>query len=150
MTSRDAVRILHAASGAVGLATIVVFMATTITVEILADPATIATAKRGIAWGLCLLLPALVTAGLTGMRLSGGAEAGIAGRKMARMRIVAPNGVLVLVPAALFLAGRAAAGAFDGVFYAVQAVELIAGTVNVVLLSLNFRDGLAMAAKRRR
>jgi len=150
MTSRDAVRTLHAAAGAVGLATIATFMATTIAVEVLGDPATIAAAKRAIAWGLGLLLPALITAGVTGVRLSGGAKTGIAGRKLARMRVVAPNGVVVLVPAALFLAGKAAAGAFDEVFYAVQAVELIAGATNVVLLSLNFRDGMATRAKRRR
>jgi len=63
------------------------------------------------------------------------------------MPIIAANGVLVLIPSALFLAWKAGAGAFDTAFYAVQAVELIAGAVNVTLLSLNMRDGLRMTRR---
>ena len=55
--------------------------------------------------------------------------------------------MLVLIPSALFLAWKASAGAFDAAFYAVQAVELIAGAVNVTLLSLNMRDGLRMTRR---
>ena len=63
------------------------------------------------------------------------------------MPIIAANGVLVLIPSALFLAWKASASAFDSAFYAVQAVELIAGAVNVTLLSLNMRDGLRMTRR---
>jgi hypothetical protein len=55
-----------------------------------------------------------------------------------------------VAPAALFLAARVKAGEFDGVFYAVQALEMIAGTINLVLLGLNMRDGLRLARPRRR
>ncbi|MCE1236845.1 MAG: hypothetical protein LWW93_10860 [Hyphomicrobiales bacterium] len=149
MISRDALRSIHAAAGFVGLATIAVFMTSTVAVEAMGDPATIAVAKRAIAWGLLLLIPALAAAGGSGFRLSGGAKAGAAAVKAKRMRIVAANGLVVLVPAALFLATRATAGAFDGLFTAVQAIELAAGATNLTLLTLNLRDGLAMAAKRK-
>lgn len=148
MISRDAIRSIHAAAGFLGLATIAVFMTTTVVAEAMGDPATIAVAKRSIAWGLLLLIPALAAAGGSGFRLAGGAKAGAAAVKAKRMRIVAANGLVVLVPAALFLANRAEAGAFDGLFTAVQAIELLAGAINLTLLTLNLRDGLAMARRR--
>ena len=57
------------------------------------------------------------------------------------MPFIADNGILILIPAALFLASKAKAAAFDTTFYAVQALELFAGATNVVLLGLNMRDG---------
>ena len=50
------------------------------------------------------------------------------------MPILAANGILILIPAAVFLSFKAQSGAFDTIFYAVQAVELIAGAANIVLL----------------
>ena len=38
-------------------------------------------------------------------------------------------------------------GEFDRAFAAVQAIELIAGAVNITLLSLNMRDGFALRKK---
>jgi formylmethanofuran:tetrahydromethanopterin formyltransferase len=45
---------------------------------------------------------------------------------------------------ALFLACKATAVEFDASFYAVQALELAAGAVNITLLGFNLRDGLRM------
>ena len=78
-----------------------------------------------------------------------GRRDGLVGAKLRRMPWIAANGVLVLSPSALLLAHKASAGAFDGTFYAVQALELTAGAVNIVLLGLNMRDGLRMTARRR-
>ena len=47
------------------------------------------------------------------------------------MALIGANG-LVLVPCAIFLAGRARADAFDGIFYGAQALELVAGALNGV------------------
>ena len=65
------------------------------------------------------------------------------------MPFIAANGLLILVPAAIFLSVRAQAGMFDGAFYAVQAVELLAGAINVTLIGLNIRDGLRLSRRRR-
>ena len=59
-------------------------------------------------------------------------------------------GLLVLVPCALVLNRWAAAGAFDAMFYAVQALELVAGAVNLTLMGLNIRDGLRISGRLRR
>ena len=63
------------------------------------------------------------------------------------MPFIAGNGILILIPAALFLASKAKAAEFDTTFYAVQALELFAGATNVVLLGLNMRDGFKMKGR---
>ena len=70
--------------------------------------------------------------------------------KKTRMPVIALNGLLILVPAAWFLASKAAAGEFDNTFYAVQAIELVAGAANLTMMGLNIRDGLRMTGKIRR
>jgi hypothetical protein len=74
----------------------------------------------------------------------------VLGAKIKRMPLIAANGLVVLIPAALFLAFKARAAEFDTVFYAVQALELVAGAANITLLGLNLRDGLRMKGRLRR
>ncbi|MFP3758595.1 hypothetical protein SB751_32450, partial [Cupriavidus sp. SIMBA_020] len=57
--------------------------------------------------------------------------------KIRRTQLIAANGILVLMPAAFFLATKAKGGEFDAVFYSVQALELFAGAANIALLGLN-------------
>jgi len=95
-----------------------------------------------------LLIPALITAGGSGFALAKGRRAGLVGAKFKRMPLIAENGILILVPSALFLASKARAAEFDTVFYAVQALELAAGAANIALIALNVRDGLAVSVWR--
>lgn len=60
------------------------------------------------------------------------------------------NGVLVLIPCAIFLDRWASVGVFDASFYLVQAIELIAGAVNLTLMAMNIRDGLRLSGRSRR
>lgn len=69
--------------------------------------------------------------------------------KKKRMPFIAANGMLVLVPCAVVLNRWAAAGSFDTAFYVVQAIELIAGPINLALMGMNVRDGLRMAGRLR-
>lgn len=97
-----------------------------------------------------MLIPALMAAGGSGFALAQGRRDGLLGTKIKRMPWIAANGVLILIPAALFLASKARAGEFDGVFYAVQALELAAGAANIALLGLNMHGGLRMTGRLRR
>jgi hypothetical protein len=63
------------------------------------------------------------------------------------MPLIAGNGLLILIPAAFTLASLASHAPFGSLFYAVQAVELIAGAVNLALMSLNIRDGLRLTKR---
>lgn len=140
-------KLIHPIAGALALAIIITFWTATVISEISGSLAAVTQVKTSIPWGFIVLIPAIAAAGGTGFSLSGGARAGLAKAKLRRMPIIAFNGVLVLIPAALFLSHRAAAGDFDLTFYAVQALELIVGAVNIVLLGLNFRDGLRMTGR---
>jgi hypothetical protein len=64
------------------------------------------------------------------------------------MPFIAANGIIVLMPAAFYLALLASRGDFGRIFYAVQAVELIAGAFNLSLMVLNIRDGLRLTGRR--
>ncbi|SIO56063.1 hypothetical protein SAMN05444722_3561 [Rhodovulum sp. ES.010] len=140
---------LHPVAGTLALATITTFWISTAVTETVGSAEAVVAVKTAIPWGFLLLVPALIAAGGSGVALSHGAKAGLARVKRNRMPTVAFNGVVVLIPAALFLAQKARAGAFDSAFYTVQALELLVGGINIVLLGLNMRDGLRMTGRLR-
>mgnify|MGYP003123910053 FL=1 len=142
-------KFLHPVAGALALATIMTFWMSTAVSELFASPQVVTAVKTAIPWGFLLLVPALMAAGISGFRLAKGRGGAMIARKRKRMPFIAANGLLILMPAAFFLAHKAEAGAFDAVFYGVQGVELLAGAVNIALLGLNMRDGLRMRAARR-
>jgi hypothetical protein len=137
-------KIIHPAAGALAILTIATFWLSTTLAEMFASQAIITSVKTTIPWGFLVLIPALMAAGGSGFALAEGRRAGLVGAKIKRMPLIAANGILVLIPSALFLATKARAGEFDIVFYVVQALELAAGAANIALLGINMRDGLKM------
>lgn len=133
---------LHAIAGGVALLTITIFWLSTLAAELSGNAATIAAVKAAILAGMVVLIPAMALAGASGFSLGRGWKSPVVARKKTRMKIIAANGLLILLPSAFFLAGRAEAGLLDATFFAVQALELVAGAINITLLSLNMRDGL--------
>lgn len=138
----------HAIAGGIAFITILVFFSATVIVEVGGDPAAIARAKAAIVQGLWLLIPALMLTGASGFGLARGRSGRLLAAKQRRMPFIAGNGLLILLPAALLLDRWAAAGQLDGMFYTVQAVELLAGAVNLTLMGLNIRDGVRLRATR--
>ena len=144
------IKIVHPVAGMVAILTIATFWLSTALTELFASLSIITAVKTAIPWGFLLLIPALMVAGGSGFALAKGRRAGLVGAKIKRMPLIAANGILVLIPSALFLATKAGAAEFDTGFYAVQALELAAGAVNIALLGLNMRDGLKMKGWFRR
>ena len=152
-------RLIHPLAGLVAILTIATFWLSTAISEAFLDLGsvtavknailTVIVVKTAIPWGFILLVPALAATGGSGFFLSKGQRKGLVGAKFKRMPFIAANGLLVLIPAALFLAYKARAGEFDASFYTVQALELIAGAVNITLLGLSMRDGMALTQWRR-
>ncbi|SPH20204.1 hypothetical protein ASD8599_00943 [Ascidiaceihabitans donghaensis] len=140
---------LHATAGGIGFLMILVFWTSTITSELFASHETVAEIKALVLRGMYILIPAMVIAGGSGMSLGRRRKDPMTKAKKRRMPMIALNGLLVLLPAAWFLAGKAAAGEFDTLFYIVQSVELIAGAANLTMMGLNIRDGLKMTGKLR-
>ena len=141
---------IHPVAGAIVMLTIATFWLSTALSELFASHATVTLVKTAIPWGFLLLIPALIAVGSSGLALAKGRRAGLIGTKFKRMPLIAGNGILVLVPSALFLASKARGAEFDAAFYGVQALELAAGATNMTLLALNMRDGLTLKGRLRR
>ena len=140
---------VHPLAGGVAILMIATFWLSTAISELSGSEPFVVFVKTLIPWGFIILIPALAAVGGTGFALSGGRSGGLVGKKRKRMPIIAANGVLILIPSALFLAAKAKAGDFDGTFYAIQMVELAAGAVNLWLLTKNALDGRKLTARRR-
>lgn len=143
-------RIIHPLAGIIAILTIATFWLSTVVAELFASEATVVDVKTAIPWGFLLLVPALAATGGSGFFLSKGQRRGLVGTKLKRMPFIAANVLLVMMPAALFLAARAKAGDFGATFYSVQGLELVAGVVNLALLGLSMRDGMALTQWRRK
>ncbi|PLX37275.1 MAG: hypothetical protein C0606_12350 [Hyphomicrobiales bacterium] len=146
---KSAVVRMHGIAGGLAMVAIATFWGATVVSEVLGNEAAIASVKQGILWGMAVLIPLLIATGASGVRLGGKWKSPAIVAKKRRMPFIALNGVLVLVPSAVFLAMRAGEGNFDAAFYGVQALELAAGAANLVLLGLNMRDGLRLRARRK-
>lgn len=135
---------IHALAGLLAMLTIAAFWLSTLISELFLSVQAVVRVKQAIALGLFVLIPLLMVTGGTGLVLGRNSGHPAIRQKRRRMPFIAMNGLLVLVPAALYLSWKAQAGAFDGGFYAVQALELLAGAVNLLLMGLNARDGMRM------
>lgn len=140
---------IHAIAGTLALALVATFLLATLISEFALGPAAIVTVKTAIFYGIFLLIPVIAATGGSGFSLASGRSGPLIDGKKRRMRLIAANGALVMLPSAVFLSFQASAGAFDTAFYAVQAIELAGGALQFCLLGLNFRDGLKMTEKRR-
>ncbi|HVO03161.1 MAG TPA: hypothetical protein VMT54_13230 [Candidatus Cybelea sp.] len=143
-------KFIHPIAGTVAILTITTFWLSTALAELFGSISVVVAVKTSIPWGFLLLIPALAAAGGSGFAMSKGRRGGLVGTKLKRMPWIAANGILVLIPSALFLASKARAADFDTSFYAVQVLELVAGAANITLLGLNMRDGLKIKGRFRR
>jgi len=142
---------IHFLAGLLATLTIATFFSATLFSELLGSPDTIATVKALIVMpGLFILIPAIAATGASGFTLSKSRQGRLIAAKKKRMSFIAANGVLFLVPCAIFLNRWAAAGTFDTTFYLVQGLELLAGATNLGLMGLNIRYGLRMSRRLRK
>lgn len=137
-------RRVHAGAASLALLFIATFWTSTVVAELFLSTAAVTLVKQGIACALLGFIPVIAITGATGFSMGGKSSHRLIVAKRRRMAFIAAIGLLVLVPSAIFLALQAQAGSFDGSFYSVQALELAAGAVNLVLIGLNFRDGLRL------
>lgn len=136
-------RIAHIVSSLVAVTCVVSFWTASLVAELSLAPAGVAAVKTGILAGLFVLVPALLVAGQTGTALRRNRTKR---RRLRRIRLVAAT---VLVPCALLLWWWAREGDLSPAFHVVQALELLAGAHNLVLLALNARDGIRSARRWR-
>lgn len=143
-------RMLHLLAALIATLTIATFFTATLFVELFGSHMDVASIKHLIVFpGLFILVPAIAMTGGSGFALSKTRQGRLVEAKKKRMPFIAANGLLVLLPAAIFLNLWAAQGAFDSRFYLLQAVELLAGAINLLLMGLNMRDGVKLTGRFR-
>lgn len=143
-------KIFHLIGGVVAPLCIALFWTSTVLIELFGSHTAVAQLKSLIVSpGLWILIPSIAMAGGSGMFMGKTRSGRLVDSKKRRMPFIATNGLLVLVPCAIMLNRWATAGNFDTAFYVVQAIELIAGLINLALMGMNVRDGLRMAGRLR-
>lgn len=147
MTSSAIARRVHPIAGVLALLTMLIFWTSTVAVELFGGRDDIVAVKHAIMWGLLVLVPAIAATGGTGFVRAGRSKNARILAKKRRMQVVAPIGILVLVPCVLYLGTTASASGLGTYFPEVQAIELVAGAVNITLMSLNVRDGLRLTRR---
>jgi hypothetical protein len=135
---------LHRIAALLAFLCIAAFMTSTLIAELFLSHASVAEVKQAIVYALFVLVPLLMITGGSGFALAKGRVAALISAKQRRMPLIALNGLLVLIPLAVFLNLKATQGAFDAPFYGAQVIELMAGALNLWLIGLNARDGLRL------
>ncbi len=140
---------IHAVAAMLTLLFLAAFWMSTVVSELFLSASAVAQVKIAIAYALWGFLPVMMLTAASGFLMGGKGRHPLLLAKRRRMPFIAINGLLILVPAAVFLSLRAQAGLLDRAFYGVQALELAAGAANVALIGLNIRDGLRLGRLRR-
>ncbi|QIW16707.1 hypothetical protein A4G20_10385 [Pasteurellaceae bacterium RH1A] len=145
--NRQILRNLHKTGAMASLLLIGTFWASSLISELALSKEAVIAVKNAICYGLFALIFAMAVTGITGMKMGAKAKHPSIVAKKKRMPLVAANGLFILLPCAFYLCHKANLGEFDGLFYAIQALELLAGGLNFVLLALSVKDGLAIKKK---
>lgn len=138
---------IHALAGLLAMLIIASFWISTLIAEVFLSDAAVAWVKQHILLALTALVPLLMITGASGFTLGKHSQNPLIIAKRRRMPFIALNGLIILVPAAIYLNWKAQAGMFDTGFYAVQVLELLAGATNLLLMATNARDGLRLRQK---
>ncbi len=133
---------IHKISAFIAISCIILFFSATIITEIFGSYGNIATIKKLILFpGLFILIPFIIITGISGSLLTK-AKKGIVAKKKKRMLFIALNGIFILVPCAIILSYLASNMLFNKIFYTIQTFELLAAMANIILMSLNIKDGI--------
>lgn len=129
---------------------IATFWTSTLVSELFLSTSAVRAVKHYIAmYGLGCLVVLMAMTGGSGFALGKGRKGRLIEEKKKRMPLIGANGLLIMIPSAIFLNIKAADGAFDTWFYAVQVLELAVGVVQLTLMGKNFRAGLRLAGRLR-
>ena len=140
---------IHKIASLLATLCIATFFTSTLIVELFGSEEMIALVKSLIVMpGVFILVPAMAVTGATGFALAKERKGRVVDAKKKRMPIIALIGMFVLLPAAIYLNSWAAEGMFDSKFYILQAIELVAGAINLTLMIKSMKDGKKLVGKK--
>ena len=148
MNRKNLVKI-HASASFLGFLFILSFWMSTLISELFMSYETIAMVKQSILYAFIFFIPAMIIAGISGNKLGAKSSHPNVLAKKKRMPFIVLNGLIILLPSAFYLSYLANLGQFNSTFYTVQAIELLAGAVNLTLMGLNIRDGLGIHRQKK-
>ncbi|MCU7852743.1 MAG: hypothetical protein KZQ80_11065 [Candidatus Thiodiazotropha sp. (ex Monitilora ramsayi)] len=141
-------QLAHRTGAIISTVCLEVFFLSSLFVVIQGEPESIVMVKSLIAMpGLLIFIPAIAVAGATGLSFSTSKSGCIVGQKRKRMPFIGISALLILLPAAVVLNLWASVGSFDNRFYLLQALELVAGVITIVLMIMNIRAGRKLKRK---
>ncbi|MBP6562350.1 MAG: hypothetical protein KA214_02615 [Neisseriaceae bacterium] len=136
---------IHGIAATLALGLVMLFWTSTVIAEVFLDVAAIVWVKEAIMrYGLVFMVVAVMVTGRSGMVLARQRNQPTRSIKKQRMPWIVLNGLLCLLPAAIYLSFKASAGEFDAWFLIVQFLELIMGLVQMTLLGRNFMAGVRL------
>lgn len=147
MKRKTLVRI-HVLATAFAVLTISTFFILSFTAELSGDLNFIKTIKKGILYGLPLLIIAMPLLAITGNKLAGSSNHPKVIEKKFRMKLVMINGV-ILISLAVFLYYQSHYRMINNTFLMAQITEFVFGLANLTLIGLNVRAGLILSGKLR-
>lgn len=112
-------RKIHAIAALASFMFIASFWTSSVVAELFLSHDAVAVVKNTIAYALVVFVPTIAAVGGTGFSMGGKSSHPLLVVKRRRMLFIAMTGLVVLVPAALFLNAKAQAGEFDSTFYLV-------------------------------
>ncbi len=146
---RSQIVTIHAVASLLALLTVFTFFTSTVIIEITSSVEQIAGLKERIFFALPLMLLTMPVVGLSGKKLAGRSKSPIVNRKMKRMKLVAINGMLLIILATLlYVLSRDLQ--LGTTFYLLQGLELLLGGVNISLMILSVRDGMLLSGRLKR
>ncbi len=141
-------QIMHRVAAGIAFFCIASFFTSTLVVELFCSHAAVAQVKSLILLpGIPILVLAMIITGSCGFALSRSRKGKLIEAKQRRMPFIVANGILILIPCAIVLESLAAVGTFNRVFYSVQVIEIVAGFINLILMSMSIRDGLKLSGR---
>ncbi|ATD64990.1 hypothetical protein CGZ65_05990 [Neisseria weixii] len=146
--TRDTLCTIHKFTAMTAALLIGIFWTSTLISEIFLSQEAVVWVKNVIFYGVFFLMAAIAMTGASGMKMGAKSKHPKILAKKKRMPVIAINGLLILLPCALYLCRKANAGEFDTAFYALQCLELLAGAVNLRLMFLSMKDGFGIRKRK--
>lgn len=142
-------KLVHKLSAITVVLTLTSFWVALIVSDFFLDNEALAVVRKGIVFGLIILIPAMILAKVSGGKLAanhtGNPE--LIEAKKKRAKWMAINGALIMVPAAFYLYHKSSIGEIDDMFRVVQAIELLVGSIQYYFVISNVKGGIALRNK---
>lgn len=136
---------LHRVSAIGAMLTICSYLISSLVAEISSNFTLIYQVKAYIVFSLPLLVIFMMLTVFSGQRI-GNSNHPVVKRKLRRLKIIGTNGtMLVILAVVLYL--KASRGSFDSTFWILQAIELIFGFSNIVLMVAMAVDGMRLSGR---